>query len=252
MCCMWLAENTRCKRWPIICHLHTVAQLCWAISSQLRHLSTIGKNLLNSYVSSTCPHNVVKGPLTAEIGWRVWGIPSNFNGFCVLALLLHRCCWTEVNHTLLDVWPSSGLVCYIYIFGGTCALTGFCQVQNSLWVQVMRSPIVAALLHGTWAVCSIQQRAPPIFGMLMYKALTFSCILNAYSTKMFSCPKSLTVSCILYSLAKWVQQPADFVDFLELCTYDAWYVNIRYFSWKKSVWRWSPQHFPLESVNHPG
>ena len=30
------------------------------------------------------------GPLTSEIRWRVWGTPANFNGFCVLASLLHR------------------------------------------------------------------------------------------------------------------------------------------------------------------
>ena len=29
-------------------------------------------------------------PLAAEIGWRVWGTPANFNGFRVLAFLLHR------------------------------------------------------------------------------------------------------------------------------------------------------------------
>jgi len=27
--------------------------------------------------------------LTAEICWRVWGTPANFNGFRVLAALLH-------------------------------------------------------------------------------------------------------------------------------------------------------------------
>jgi len=27
------------------------------------------------------------GPLAAEIGWRVWGTPANFNGFRVLASL---------------------------------------------------------------------------------------------------------------------------------------------------------------------
>jgi len=43
------------------------------------------KNLLNSNISSTCLHNTVNvGPLTAEIGWRVWGTPANFNGFRVL------------------------------------------------------------------------------------------------------------------------------------------------------------------------
>ena len=29
------------------------------------------------------------GPLTAEIGSGVWGTLANFNGFCVLAALLH-------------------------------------------------------------------------------------------------------------------------------------------------------------------
>jgi len=48
------------------------------------------KNLLSSNISSTCSHNVVNfGPLTAEIDPVVWGTPVNFNGFRVLAALLH-------------------------------------------------------------------------------------------------------------------------------------------------------------------
>jgi len=48
------------------------------------------KNLLNSNVSSTCPHNMVNfGPLTADIGSGVWGTPAHFNGFRVLPALLH-------------------------------------------------------------------------------------------------------------------------------------------------------------------
>jgi len=49
------------------------------------------------------------GQLTAEIGWRVWGIPTNFNGFRVLAALLLRHRSLEANQTLHDVWPSPGL-----------------------------------------------------------------------------------------------------------------------------------------------
>jgi len=37
----------------------------------------------------------------------------------------------------------------IYTFSGAVALTEFCPVQKSLYVQVLRSPILAALLHGT-------------------------------------------------------------------------------------------------------
>jgi len=71
-------------------HLGTIAQLYRAESSQLRHVSTIGKNLLNSNISSMCAHNMVNfGALAAEICWQVWGTPANFNGFRVLAALLH-------------------------------------------------------------------------------------------------------------------------------------------------------------------
>jgi len=67
---------------------------------------------------------------------------------------------------------------YIYIFGGSCPLTEFCQLQNSLCVQLLRSAILPALLHGTRAaavgqtlwrvtrngITEYSQRAPPIFG----------------------------------------------------------------------------------------
>jgi len=33
-------------------------------------------------------------------------------------------------------------------FGGSSPLTKFCPVQNSLYVQVLRSPMLAAILHG--------------------------------------------------------------------------------------------------------
>jgi len=45
--------------------------------------------------------------------------------------------------------------CNIYTFwrgGGLLLLTEFCQLQNSLCVQVLCPPILAALLHGTRVV----------------------------------------------------------------------------------------------------
>ena len=81
-------------------HFGTIAQLCRAISSELRHVSTIGKNLLNSNTSSTCPDNMVNfGLLTAEICWRVWGTPANFNGCRVLAALLQGALVVGVSQT---------------------------------------------------------------------------------------------------------------------------------------------------------
>ena len=81
-------------------HLRAIAQFCLAISSQLRHLSTIGKNFLSSNISSTCLHNMVNfGPLAAEIVSLAWGTPANFNGFRVLAALLHGTLLVGVSQT---------------------------------------------------------------------------------------------------------------------------------------------------------
>jgi len=67
---------------------------------------------------------------------------------------------------------------YVHIFGGSCPLTEFGQVQNSRYVQVLRSSTLAALLHGTPAagvdqtlwhgtgngIMELSQRARHIFG----------------------------------------------------------------------------------------
>ena len=131
-------------------------------------------------ISPTCPHNMVNfGLLTAAIGSGVWGTPANFNGFRVLAALPQRRRSQEANQSLHDVWPSPALVHYIYILGGSCALKEFRNVQNSLKVQVLSYPILAALLHGNRAagvsqtlrrdarnaIKGLSQTAPPIFGL---------------------------------------------------------------------------------------
>jgi len=117
------------------------------------------------------------GPLTAETGSGVWGTPANFNGFRVLASF----CSDVAHRMLTKLCTMFGrlLGCYtIYIFGGSCPLTEFCQVQNSLYVQVLRSLIFATLLHNIPAafvsqtlrcatrnrVKELSQRAPPVFG----------------------------------------------------------------------------------------
>jgi len=89
-CCTRIAEYPGRKYSQKNRHLCTIAQLCRALSSQLTHVSTIGKkNLYN--ISSACPDNTVTfGSPTAEIGSLVWRTPANFKGFCVLAALLHR------------------------------------------------------------------------------------------------------------------------------------------------------------------
>ena len=74
------------------------------------------------------PYMTNFGPLTTKIGSGVCGTPANFNWLCILPSLLQRRRSPEANQTLHGVWPSHGLVHYIYIFGGSCPLmTEFCR-----------------------------------------------------------------------------------------------------------------------------
>ena len=65
------------------------------------HIDNRKKSLSSSNISSRCPHNMVNfGPLVAEIGPVVWGTPANYNGFRVLAMLLHGTPAVGVSQTL--------------------------------------------------------------------------------------------------------------------------------------------------------
>jgi len=107
MCCMRLAWNTGRKNR----HMGTIAQFCRTESSQLRRVSTMGKNFKQQYLLHLSPQY---GELRPTSGWDRFGslgTPANFNGFRILAS----------NRALHDVWPSPGLLHYIYmyIFGGS-------------------------------------------------------------------------------------------------------------------------------------
>ena len=106
MCCTRLAENTGRKNR----HFGTIGNFVGLYLRSWSMYRQSEKNLLNNDTSSTCPHNMVNFRLlTAEIRWRVWGTPANFNGFCVLAALLHGTLVVSVSQTLHDVWPSPAL-----------------------------------------------------------------------------------------------------------------------------------------------
>jgi len=92
-----MQDSKNCQKSPS----GTIAQLCWAISSQLKHVSTIGKKLLGSNISPTCPYIIVNfGLLAAEMVSLVWGTRANFNGFHVLAALRHGKVVLGVRETL--------------------------------------------------------------------------------------------------------------------------------------------------------
>ena len=70
------------------------------ISASKAHIDNRKKNLLSSNTSSTCPYNMVNfGPVVAEILSLVWGTPGTFNGFRVLAALLHGTLLVGVSQT---------------------------------------------------------------------------------------------------------------------------------------------------------
>jgi len=102
-------------------------------------LSTIGENWSKSNISPTCPHNMVNfGPLAAEIGSLVWGTPANFNGFTRFGIVTAATSPNESQPNLARCLAVSWAGA-LYIFGGCCPVTEFCQVRNSLCAQVLRS-----------------------------------------------------------------------------------------------------------------
>jgi len=101
MCCTGLAANTGRKKSSKNRHLGTIAQLCRAISSQLRHVSTIGKKpVKQQYLLHM---SLQYGEFRPTSGWDrsgSLGTPTNFNGFRVLAALLHGTPVLGVSQTL--------------------------------------------------------------------------------------------------------------------------------------------------------
>ena len=136
MCCTRLAENTNLSG----CIFATKARI------------DNRKKLVKQHM----PHNIVNfGPPTAEICWRVWGTPPNQRvsrlGFVTAPTSLNG---GQQNFAgcLAVFWAGT----LLYTFWGSCPLTEFCPVHNSLYVQVLRSPISA----GWQRYCTaLEQRA---------------------------------------------------------------------------------------------
>ena len=126
--------------------------------------------MLNSNISSTCPHNMVNfGPLAAEIVSLVWGTPANVNGFRVLASLLQRRRSTEANQTLHNVWPR--LLGWYTIYTFSVALA---SLRNLPGAKFTLRPKLALSYFGSVTArhsssgrqpnCGVEQRASPAFG----------------------------------------------------------------------------------------
>jgi len=77
MCCTRLTENTGHKKSPNICHLGTIAQLCCAVSSQLRHVSTIGKK--QQYLLHKSPQYGERRPINCWDRFTSLGEPQQIS-----------------------------------------------------------------------------------------------------------------------------------------------------------------------------
>jgi len=116
MYCRRLAGIAGCKKSSSWHHRTTLSGYIFATKARMDNR----KNLLNTAIPPTCPHHMVNfGPLAPEICWRVWGIPANFNGFRILAALLHGTLVVGVNQTLRRRTK-----------GATCILQGGHHVGN--------------------------------------------------------------------------------------------------------------------------
>jgi len=184
MFCMWLAGNTGCKNDAKNCHLRTVAQLCRVISSQLRHVSTIGKKLVKQQYLLQMSSQYGKLPHTNGWDWfRSLGHPSKFQLVLHLGFDTAPTSLTGGHQTLHDLWPFPVLVHHIYIFGGCCPPDGILPgakftVRPSLafsyigTVTVWHSSSGASqtLRHGTRnGIAELLQRATPILGWAAIK-----------------------------------------------------------------------------------
>jgi len=87
---MRLGENTGRKKSPFWHHRTTLSGCIFGAEA---YIDNWKKNLLNINIS-------LDVLLTAEICWRVWGSPTNFNGFRILAALLHGILVVGVSQTL--------------------------------------------------------------------------------------------------------------------------------------------------------
>jgi len=101
---MLLAGNAGPKKrqklaiWAPSHHRTTLLGYIFASKSCIHNRKKLVKQ---QYISTTRPHNMVNfGPLTAEIRSGVWGTPANFNGFHVLAAILHGTLVVGVSQTL--------------------------------------------------------------------------------------------------------------------------------------------------------
>jgi len=97
-CCTQLTGNAGRKKSPSAHHRTTLSGCIFTTKARIDNRKK--KLVKQQYLPHVSSQYCELGPLEAEIHWRVWGTPANFNGFCVLAALLHGSQVVGVSQTL--------------------------------------------------------------------------------------------------------------------------------------------------------
>jgi len=146
--------NTGCKNYAKN-RLRTIAQICCAICSQLRHISTIGRKLVKQQYLLHKWHILTIWWTSAH--WRLRSVREFVatNQISTGFASWLRCCtnvaqWRSTKLCTmfgrLLVYGSWAGTLYIH-FLRSCPVTEFCQVQSSLCVQVAFSYIVSVTIR---------------------------------------------------------------------------------------------------------
>jgi len=169
MCCTRLAGNVGPKKSPKIRHLGTIAQLCRAISSQLRHVSTIRRKLAKQqYLLHMSPQYGELGPTSIWDPFVSLEHPIEFQRVSCLSFVTAptSLAGSEPNFAqcLAISWPATvyihfwRLLPHNGITPGTkftlCRSLAFCYI-GSITARHSSS--------GHQPNCSVEQTAPPIF-----------------------------------------------------------------------------------------
>jgi len=163
MCCTWLAENTGLKNDAKNHHLGTIPQLCRAISSQLRHVSTTGKKLVKQqYLFHMCPQYGELRPTSGLDRFGSLGHPSYFQRLPRLGSITARHVyivvgvsqilrrWTEgatyVRHGIHHVghWPTFLVLDITKCGKKVCGYNTLGRSADNLIQRIMMAPTIRA------------------------------------------------------------------------------------------------------------
>jgi len=161
MCCTWLAEIQDAKngkKFIIWAPLHNFVDCIFATKARIDNRK---KNLLNSNTPSTCSHNMANlRPTNSWDHFRSLRHPSKFQQVSRLAFVTAVTSLTGGQPNFVQCLAVSCTGTLYIHFQGLLSSNGILPALKFTLIQVLHSPILAALLHGTQAAAISQTLWP--------------------------------------------------------------------------------------------